>query len=71
MIQPAQVVKRHADLQDALVQETDVAPFGAPKQLQRLMLFEELSAVELRDALEEFPRRRFVARHEIILEDDD
>jgi hypothetical protein len=25
----------------------------------------------LRDALEEFPRRRFVARHEIILEDDD
>jgi hypothetical protein len=35
------------------------------------MLFKELAAVELCDALEEFPRRRFVARHEIILEDDD
>ena len=37
-----------ADLQDALIQVADVAPFGAPQQLERLVLLEVLAAVELR-----------------------
>jgi len=52
-----------ADLQDALVEVADVAALCPPEQLQGLVLLEELTAIELRDALEEQRRRRFVARH--------
>jgi hypothetical protein len=61
MIQPAQVVKGDADLQDALVQVPDVPPFRSPQQLQRLVLLEELAAIELRDTCEQLRRRRFEA----------
>ena len=71
MIEPAEMVKRDADLQDALVQIADVAPLGAPQQLERLVLLEELAAVELGDPFQQRRRRRFVTRHEVILADDD
>jgi hypothetical protein len=41
------VVKRYADLQDALVQLTQRTGFLHPQFFQRLMTFKELSAVEL------------------------
>ena len=41
--------------------------FGPPQQFERLVLLEELAAVELRDAFEQQRRRRFVARHALIL----
>ena len=67
VIQPPQVMERDADLQDALVEIADVAALGAPEQLQRLVLLEELAAIELRDPFEQLRRRRFGARHGVIL----
>jgi SET domain len=61
MIEPPQVVKCDPDLQDALIQPPHSAWFGAPQQLERLVLLEVLAAVELIDALEEQPRRRLTA----------
>jgi hypothetical protein len=57
VIEPPQVVKRDADLQDALIEAPHLALLGAPEQLDRLVLLEVLAAIELRDALEEQPRR--------------
>ena len=60
----AEMMKRDADLKDALIQASDVAPFGAPQELEGLVLFEVLASIELRDSFEEKPRRSFVAgRH--------
>ena len=67
MVQPPQMVERDADLQDALVEVADVASLRPPEQFQRLVLLEELAAIELRDALDELRRRRFLARHGLIL----
>src|SRR6266850_778410 len=63
MVQPTQVVERDADLQDALVEMADVAALGAPQQLERLVLLEELASIELRDGVEQQRRRRFVTAH--------
>ncbi len=49
VVEPAQMMKRDADLQDALVEIADVSPLRAPQQLQRLVLLEEFAAIELRD----------------------
>ncbi len=53
-----QVVEADADLQDALVQMADLVGRGAPEQLERLVLLEELAGVELGDRLAELGRRR-------------
>src|SRR5258706_8400911 len=71
MVQALQVMKGDADLQDALVEVADVARLGAPEQLQRLVLLEELAAIELRDRVDELARRRLFAAHAVILVDDD
>jgi hypothetical protein len=57
-----EMVKRDADLKDPLIQATHVTPLGAPQELERLVLFEVLTAIELRDSFEEESRRSFVAR---------
>src|SRR5712692_7342033 len=67
MVQPAQVMKGDANLQNTLVEVADVAALRPPEPLQRLVLLEELAAVELRDPFEQLRRRRFVTRHGVIL----
>ena len=67
VIELAQVMECDANLQDALVQIADVAGFGAPQQFERLVLLEELAAIELGDALEQERGRRLVAGHALIL----
>jgi hypothetical protein len=55
------VLEAHADLQDPLVEVADrVGPLD-PLQLERLVLLEELAAVELLDALPEARRWRVAA----------
>ena len=61
MVAVAPVMERDADLQDAVVQAAIRRAGRAPQQLERLVLLEELATVELLDALNELPRRRFVA----------
>ena len=67
MVQAAQMMKGHSDLEDALIQVTDVASLRAPQPLQRLVLLEKLAAIELRDAIEQRLRRGLVTRHGVIL----
>ena len=60
------MMKRHTDLQDALIEAPHVAGLGLPEIFQRLVLGEELASIELRDPLDEQRRWPFVApgRHE-------
>ena len=50
-----------ADLQDAVVKIANRCGRGAPEELQRLVLLEELARIELLDAPYELGRRRFGA----------
>ena len=55
-----QVVKGDADLQDALIEKSDIAPFGSPELFERLVLLEKRSAVELGDNFKQQQRRWLV-----------
>jgi hypothetical protein len=57
----APVMETDADLEDAVVELAVGRPCGPPQELERLVLLEELAAVELRDALGQLRRRRIVA----------
>ena len=61
MISVAPVMKGHADLQDAVVEGAVRRARRAPEELEGLVLFEELPAVELLDGLAECGRRGLVA----------
>src|SRR5262245_5914961 len=63
----AQMVERDTNLQDALIEVADVPPLGAPQEFERLVLLEELAAIELGDALEKQRGRRLVAGHALSL----
>jgi hypothetical protein len=57
-----------ANLQNAFVQVSNFARCRAPQQLERLMLFEELAAIELVDGFVQLRRRRIGAgRNEVCL----
>src|SRR5437899_12014271 len=62
MVEPAQMMERDADLQDALVQAAHVTRLGAPQQFERLVLLEIVAAVELLDPFEQRHRRGLAAR---------
>ena len=53
----APVMKADADLQDPVIEAAVRSARVAPEQLERLVLLEELAAVELLDALEELGGR--------------
>jgi hypothetical protein len=55
------VMKADPDLQDAVIEATVGRARVAPQELERLVLLEELTLVELRDAVPELCRRRFLA----------
>jgi hypothetical protein len=57
----SQVLEAHADLQDPLVEVADRVGLLDPLQLERLVLLEELAAVELLDAPPEARRWRVAA----------
>ena len=61
MIAPLDVVQRNSDLKNTLIQPSDWPLFFTPEIFESLVLFEELTAVELGDALAQFGRRRFAA----------
>ena len=52
VIQTSQMMERHADLQDALIEKPDVAALGSPEELEGLVLLEELAGVELLDTVQ-------------------
>jgi len=52
------VLETHADLEDALVEVADRVALCEPFLLKRLVLLEELSAVELLDRSADAGRRR-------------
>ena len=51
VVPPPKMVKRDANLQDALIEAPYLALLSPPQQLQRLVLLEVLTAVELGDRL--------------------
>ena len=55
------VVEADADLEDAVVEGAVGRACATPQELERLMLLEELAAIELLDAGAELGRRRLVA----------
>jgi hypothetical protein len=59
------VMEGDANLQDALIEIPDVAPFVAPQELERFVLLEKLAAIELGDAFDERGRGWFVAAHAV------
>lgn len=61
MIEAAQVMERDADLEHPLIQTPYLAAFDPPEQLDRLVLLEVFATIELRNSLEQLPRRRFPA----------
>jgi hypothetical protein len=65
VVQPPQVVEGDADLQDALVEIPDPAPFLAPEELERFVLLEELPAIELGDAFDERGWGWLIAAHAV------
>jgi hypothetical protein len=74
VIEPAEMMKRDADLQNALIQPPDIARFGAPQNFERFVLLEIFSAVELCDPFKKGRWRRLeTGRHEwtSVLADDD
>lgn len=60
VIAVAPVVERDPDLQDAVIEPAVGCTRGTPQQLERLVLFEELAAVELLDSFAQCRRRRLV-----------
>ena len=60
-VPPAPVIEANADLQDALIEVSHRVWLVDPDSLERLVLLEELLAVELVDPAEQFGRRRIVA----------
>jgi hypothetical protein len=56
-----QVLEADADLQDPLVEVADGVALGEPLLLERLVLLEELAAVELLDSAPQARRRRLGA----------
>ena len=56
----APVMETDADLEDAVVEAADRRARVAPEELQRLVLLEECSGVELLDAADQLRRRGFV-----------
>lgn len=61
VIQPSQMMERHADLQDALIEIPNLTIFGPPQPFERLVLLEILAAIELGNPRQEQKWRRFVA----------
>ena len=61
MVAVAPVMERDADLQDAVIEAAIRRARRAPQQLERLVLLEELAAVELLDAFDELGRGRLPA----------
>jgi hypothetical protein len=61
MVQTTQVVKRDADLQNALVEAAHVPRLRTPEELEGFVLLEKLASVELGDPFEQLNRRRLVA----------
>jgi hypothetical protein len=51
------VVKAHADLEDAVIESAVGRTRGAPEELERLVLLEELAGVEFCDAFSQLGRR--------------
>jgi hypothetical protein len=58
------VLEAHADLQDPLVEVADRVGLLDPLELERLVLLEEVAAVELLDGLPEARWRRSPQRRE-------
>ena len=58
MVLALDVVEPNPNLEDALIQATDVTRLFAPEILQRFVLLKKLTAVELRDAGQQQPRWR-------------
>jgi hypothetical protein len=61
IISAPKMVKSDANLQDALIEPTNLARLSPPQPLQCFVLLEVLAAVELRDPLLQKRRWRFVA----------
>lgn len=61
MVPSGPVVETDADLQDAVIERTYGSVGRSPEDLERLVLLEEATLVQLLDALEELRRRRLVA----------
>ena len=59
------MVEGDADLQNALVEITDLTAFGAPEELERFVLLEELAAIELGDGFDERGRGWLTAAHAV------
>ena len=57
----APVMEPDTDLEDAVVQPADGPGRGAPQKLERLVLLEELTRVELLDATKKLGRWRILA----------
>ena len=60
MILSLDVIQPDAELQNTLIQTSDVTRFSPPQVFQCLVLLKELAAIELRDAVEEEFWRGFV-----------
>jgi hypothetical protein len=54
-------VEAHADLEDAVIETTVGRAGGAPEELERLVLLEELARVEFCDPFSQLGRRRLGA----------
>ena len=52
MIPSTQMMQRHADLQDTLIQAANLTRLRAPERFQGFVLLEVLAPIELRDSLE-------------------
>ena len=61
IIAPLKMVESHADLENALIQPSYRTSLAAPKQFERLVLFEILSTIELLNSLAELRWRQLLA----------
>tara|TARA_B100001123_G_scaffold411231_1_gene507246 strand:- start:10030 stop:10218 length:189 start_codon:yes stop_codon:yes gene_type:complete len=59
MIAPLDVVQRYSYLKNTLVQSPNWSPLFTPEIFEGLVLFEELTTVELGDTFTQLWRRRF------------
>jgi hypothetical protein len=67
VIQTPQMMKRDADLKNALIEKPDLTIFSAPQPFECLVLLEVFAAIELGDPLEQQKRWRFVAgSHQLV-----
>jgi hypothetical protein len=71
MIRAAPMMERHADSAEFPDRESGCRAVRRATAAPASRAARKLTAIELGDALEQFRRRRFVARHEVILKDDD